>query len=134
MQHRLDGACTGLKLLAWNMTAYDHILVSDTDVCFKELPLRWMRTQWARGEYFVAEREPYLQWPSLRPYAGLNSHLMLIQPDAQVFRLLVDMGRFRSFVPYTNGEQDVIETVFSPHRPMPALPAHRHSKKACLQR
>ena len=67
----------------------------------------WVRR--ANGEYFVASTEPFGRWPSLRPYAGLNSHLMLIEPSAQLFRVLTDLGRHRGYVPYTNGEQDEVE-------------------------
>ena len=53
---------------------------------------------------------------------------MLVTPSAQVYRILADMAASRSYVPYTNGEQDVVESVFAAHRPMPPLPAHSHAK------
>lgn len=111
--------CTSLKLLAWNLTMYERVMVSDTDVCLESDPLPWMVRH--RREYFVATPQR-----ADRPYLGISSHFMFLQPDAFAFRLLVDMGTTRSFIPYTNSEQDIIETVFATHRSFPPLPNHRH--------
>ena len=42
--------------------------------------------------------------------------------------MLIDMARTASYVPYTNTEQDVIETVFATHMQFPTLPNHTHTK------
>ena len=63
-----------------------------------------------------------------RGYVGLNSHLFFLQPSALVFRLLTDMATSGSFVPFTNSDQDVLETVFASHKLMPELPLNLHTK------
>ena len=122
VQQRLDYNCTSLKLLAWNMTDYDRIMVSDTDVCVLEDPYPWMLQQYHNDEYFAAPPQ------GRASYQGLTSHFVFLQPDAMVFRMLRDMGTSRSFIPYTNSEQDIIETVFATRRSMPQLPDHRHDR------
>ena len=52
-----------------------------------------------------------------RCYDGFNTHMMFLRPDKIAARLLLDKARFGDFVPYTNTEQDVLETVFSSHAP-----------------
>ena len=124
VQRRADFRCTSLKMLAWNMTQYARVLLVDADVCVLEDPVPWMERH--RSEYFVAAREPFGKWPNKRPYLGLNTHMVLLEPSRLLFRLLVDKGRTRSYVPYTISEQDVVETVFADHADMPALPLHTH--------
>ena len=41
---------------------------------------------------------------------------------------MADMATSGSFVPFTNGDQDVLETIFSAHKPMPKMPANQHGK------
>ena len=124
VQRRTDFRCTSLKLLAWNMTDYARVLIVDADVCMLSDPVPWMVRH--RSEYFVAAHEPFGRWPNKRPYLGLNTHMVFLEPSRLLFRLLVDKGRTRSYVPYTNGEQDVVETVFADHADMPTLPPHTH--------
>lgn len=123
VQRRLDGACTSLKFFAWDSVGYDGVLLSDTDVAFFEDPLPWMEARLAENEYFHASREV-----TFRNYDGLNTHLVWLRPDRQIFKMLVDAGRLGNFIPYTNGEQDVIEALFTDHRPGLAFPKHAHSK------
>ena len=127
VQRRQDAECTSLKLLVWNLTEYERVMVADTDTCMHEDPAPWIRAQWA--EYFVMGREGNFG-NRQRGYLGLNSHLFFLQPSALVFRLLTDVATSGSFVPFTNGDQDVLETVFAAHRPMPALPRNVHPAKA----
>jgi hypothetical protein len=129
VQRRPDYKCTSLKLLAWNLTGYDRLMVSDTDVCVLEDPVPWMLAHW--DEYFVATPQGLD-----RPYQGISSHFMFLQPNALVFRMLRDTGRTRSFIPYTNSEQDVLETVFATRKAMPRLPWHAHDRfqPRCVQR
>ena len=85
----------------------------------------WVRRHWS--EYFVMGREGNFG-NTQRGYVGLNSHLFFLQPSALVFRLLTDMATSGSFVPYTNSDQDVLETVFASHKLMPELPLNLHIK------
>lgn len=132
VQRRPDHACTSLKLLAWNLTQYRSVLLSDLDVCLLEDPAPWMRAH--ADEYFVASQEPFGRWPNSRKFLGLNSHLCFLQPSTLLFRLLRDKGQTRSYIPYTNGEQDIIETVFADHARWPPLPRHTHKCgwRACV--
>ena len=120
-----------MKFLAWNLSAiYERILFVDSDVCVTSDPLAWMNRH--RSEYFAAQPETNGAFAQQRGYLGLTTHLMLLQPSRTVFRLLVDQGMSQSYVPFTNTEQDVLETVFSPHRRHPAPMRHRHHFSECL--
>lgn len=121
VQQRNDFACTSLKLLAWNMTEYDVVLMADTDNVFLADPLDWVHAH--AHHYFVATHEIVS-----RGYEGINSHLMLLQPSRVLFQILAENARTGGFEPYTNSDQDVIEQVFGAHRDFPALPPHRHGK------
>ncbi|KAL1508220.1 hypothetical protein AB1Y20_004337 [Prymnesium parvum] len=121
VQRRQDYKCTSLKLLAWNLTQFERVMVSDTDVCVLEDLLPWMTAHW--GEYFIATPQGLD-----RPYQGISSHFMFLQPNGLVFQMLRDMGQSRSYIPYTNSEQDIIETMFATRKTMPKLPTHRHDR------
>ena len=128
---RKDGGCTSMKFLAWNLSSiYERILFVDSDVCIASDPLAWMHRH--RNEYFAAQPETNGAFAQQRGYLGLTTHLMLLQPSPIVFRLLVDQGVSQSYVPFTNTEQDVLETVFSPHRHHPPPMRHRHHFSECL--
>lgn len=96
----------------------------DNDVCLIDDPIPW--AQRYRGETFIAETEV-----AGRGYAGINSHFMLLHPNALVAKMLVEMGATGSYLPYTNSDQDVIETMFAARKRMPQLPNHTHSKTRC---
>ncbi|KAL1500144.1 hypothetical protein AB1Y20_012815 [Prymnesium parvum] len=123
VQKRRDSVCTSFKFHAWDAIDYDGILLADTDVVFREDPLPWMRARLVENEYFHANSEI-----AYRNYVGINSHLIWLQPDRQIYRMLVDAAQLGNFIPYTNGDQDVIESLFTNHRPKLSLPAHLHSK------
>ena len=80
---RQDSACTAVKLLAWNLTQYRRVLLSDSDVLLRTDPASWMMEQTRRGHYFIAEPEM-----AGRGYLGLNTHLVYLEPSAPVFELL----------------------------------------------
>ena len=125
VQRRPDYNCTSLKLLAWNMTQYDRVMVSDTDVCFHEDPVPWMQRY--RDEYFVATPEGLD-----RPYQGISSHLMYLQPSELVFRMLRDSATSRSFIPYTNSEQVTIAHMPSPQTSLSRVATLVHMRtRAC---
>ena len=101
---------------------YAGVAVVDTDVCVHEDVHAWMRRLHRNGTYFAAMKEVVG-----RPHLGMNTHLMYLRPSRLLHRLLVDKARLGDFMPYTNGEQDVIETVFAPHLDSPeGLPSHTH--------
>ena len=120
VQDRQDGVCTTTKLLAWNLTEYDNVLCVDTDVVFSEDPSPWMRRHSER--YFVARREV-----ATRHYLGLNTHMFYLKPSQLLFRVLSDASTSGHYIPYTNTEQDVLESVFAPLA-FPPLPRHVHTK------
>mmetsp|Transcript_58665 Transcript_58665/g.96857 ORF Transcript_58665/g.96857 Transcript_58665/m.96857 type:complete len:337 (+) Transcript_58665:90-1100(+) len=129
VQERKDGECTSLKLHVWDpetVGEYSTVLHSDTDVIFLTDPLPWLNAN--RHEYFVASKEV-----QGRPYTGMNSHMFLLTPNKQVFRILVESATTGHFMPHTNTEQDVIETVF-PWRTttLIKLPSHMHLKTTLL--
>ena len=121
--HRPDSICTAVKLLAWNLTSYRRLLLSDSDVLLHEDPSPWMLEHAAT--YFVATPER-----ALRGYPGLNTHLVFLEPNSQVFEILRTSAVHGNFLRYTGTDQDVIEQVFSPRQPLPSLPLHTHSKTA----
>ena len=55
-----------------------------------------------------------------------------LRPDSILHRILADMGRTQAYVPATNTEQDVLETVFSPHRRYPTMLHHRQRAGVAL--
>lgn len=125
VQLRLDFVATGMKFHAWELTMYDRVIVSDSDMCILEDPEPWMAAH--LDEQFVAPVIPLDQ--EVRGFLGISSHYMLVRPSLQVARILKDMGRSGGFVPYTNSDQDVIETVFPAHAQHGVmLPKHAHQK------
>ena len=143
---RSDCVCTSVKYLAWNMTRFSGgVLLVDTDNVFTEDPQPWLEARSRSGEYFAANAEK-LQ----RNYYGLNGHMLFLRPSAILFEVLRNLGRYGDFVPFLNGEQDVLESVFAPHRELsprwkshgkqPAgtgvgiFPQHAHGKHCACNR
>ena len=60
---------------------------------------------------------------------GLQSHILCMVPDENLFRLLTLKAKHGEFLPYTNGDQDVIETVFSLHQSWASRPPKLHADK-----
>ena len=69
---------------------------------------RALRRHDAAGTILLASHE------GREEYTGINSHFMFVRPDAAVARLLIDKAGSGDFRIFTNGEQDVIETIYSP--------------------
>jgi hypothetical protein len=128
---RPDSTCTAVKLLAWNLTQFPQLLLSDTDVLLRADPLPWMQEQARSQRYFIAEPET-----AGRGYPGFNTHLVFLTPNAQVFEILRTAAVYGNFQRYTDTDQDVVESVFSARQPMPPLLPNLHSKSAawCHQR
>ena len=104
-QRRTDGAATYYKFLAWTFTAYCRVLHVDCDAYFVELPDRYLLH---RAPYFAAGPEI-----AHRKFTGLNTHIMTLTPDFNVYNMLVDKAASGMYLTYTNTEQDVLETIFT---------------------
>merc|ERR1711879_334760 len=83
--------------------------MGDLDVCFRENPdLRL--AQLSPSVLLKASPERYS-----RRYWGINSHLMVLKPSRDLFWALLSRAKRGEYIPYTNGEQDVLESVFPTH-------------------
>mmetsp|Transcript_7673 Transcript_7673/g.22635 ORF Transcript_7673/g.22635 Transcript_7673/m.22635 type:complete len:253 (-) Transcript_7673:154-912(-) len=123
VQKRVDGNCTSLKFHGWALTEYDGILLMDSDACFVEDPRPKMYNFTRDNLYIVCGHER-----AKRPHDGFIAFRMYFKPNALLSRLMFDKSRYGDFMPYTNGEQDVFETVFPVHLPdsYRSLPRVRH--------
>ena len=98
---------TYYKFLLWNMTQFDKILYSDAEVLFMQNPDTWFE----RADYpygFLSDTEELE-----RGWLGLNTHMMLLRPDPDVFELLLVKAKEGKYITFANTEQDVLETVFA---------------------
>jgi len=62
---------------------------------------------------------------------GFNAHMMMFRPNLQIAQLLHQKVQFGDCVGFTNTEQDVIETMFSPSSECvddTKVPHHTHAK------
>jgi len=124
---RQDGSCTTLKLSAWKLVEYDVIFHTDTDICFHENPNPYVND-------FVNEPDRLFKAfceISLRGWMGFNTHMMMFRPNLQIAQLLHQKIQFGDFIGYTNTEQDVIETLYSPSSECvddAKFPRHTHAK------
>ena len=123
VQQRQDGLCTALKFFYWNLTEYESITHLDTDVCLKEDIVPWILRMEEDDMFFAATRERFD-----RSYDGLNTHVMFLRPSSRIFTLLQQKSEHGEFVPFTNTEQDVLETVFSTAGSSVQMFSHEHSK------
>ena len=105
-QPRTDGAATYYKLVAWTMTCYSRVLMVDADVTFRSNPDTYIANP--KAPYFAAVPKV-----ADRAYTGFNSHVMCLTPDRNLFRQLLAKAVSGQYFAYTNGEQDVLETVFT---------------------
>lgn len=134
VQNRKDGNCTSLKLHAFKLIEYAGVIMLDSDACFLEDPRPFIFALVQRNVYFSANAER-----AQRPYDGFNSHIFFFTPSKLMAQVLIDKARLGDFMPYTNSEQDVLESVFPPHleaiqiasqykSKLRALPMTRHRK------
>jgi hypothetical protein len=133
VQPRLDGFATLYKLYAWTLVRYEMVLHTDLDIVLVASPEPALRAARAQGLLFQALSEK-----AYRGYYGLNTHMMLLRPNADTFELLMTNAIRGHFIPFTRTEQDVLETVFPPQvvrgawnetasaRPPVEWPRHRH--------
>jgi len=109
VQNRSDGWTTYFKFFAFNATLFDHVMVSDLDVCFTETPDNVLANI-PLGETFMASPER-----ATRKYDGINSHLMIVKPSTETFNAILERAKSGEYIPYTNGDQDVLEFMYPPH-------------------
>lgn len=134
IQDREDGTCTTLKFWAWELQdEFDVILHTDTDLCFMQNPdayvLNFMESPDQKSFQAFCEVKA-------RGWTGFNVHLMMFRPNREIGKLLRLKAKGGDFVAYTNTEQDVIETVYSPssqcvesQSQADLFPSHHHGKK-----
>lgn len=124
VQRRRDGWATYFKFYAWQATQFDLILMVDLDVCFIG-DLDDAVAKLPAGKPFLASPERFD-----RKYDGLNTHLMALEPSQRTFDELIQRARNGDYIPYTNTEQDVLESHYRPEevarQPMETLIPHRH--------
>ena len=127
VQLRRDGACTLTKFHAWNLTNLDAVAVLDSDIC-----LHNPASVWNALANFSQSSQPFAAGPerAKRKYRGFNTRVMFLKPSPAIFKVLIDKAASGDFLPYSNTEQDVIETVFSPsvHAKKNLAPHHEHQK------
>lgn len=125
VQARTDGLCTTVKFNAWNLN-YDAIALVDDDVCLRDTNgfLKAFEVFVNSGRDIQAEREK-----AQRPKFGLNTHMAFLKANSTHFHNLVHKAATGDFMPYTNTEQDVIESYFGSN-PLEGFPwpGHVHSK------
>lgn len=110
VQHRVDGWATYLKFWAWKATDFERVLVVDMDVTFNiSRPLEEVVREVPMAD-FLTSPETYS-----RRYPGLNTHLMLLRPSEETFARLIRRAIEGDYMPYTNTEQDILESHFDPH-------------------
>merc|ERR1712139_682878 len=111
-----DGWATYFKFLGRKMFQCNKVLAFDADVHFKELYKAnntrrsgrdiEMKLLSGPAEEFSATREV-----ANRGYDGLNVHAMIFTPSQDAYDLFIETAKSGNFVPYTQGEQDVIESL-----------------------
>lgn len=106
---RRDGALTAVKLHTWTQIDYDMILHTDLDVRFFESPLPALELAHAQKLVFQAA---HAETGSRIAYRGFNSHMLLLKPSLELHALLSANAAQGHFIPYTRGEQDVLESLF----------------------
>ena len=121
VQAREDNMCRAVHLLAWSLVEFDRVLLSDLDLCMAEDPLPWLRRH--AGAHFVA----FSEMAKMRGFRGINVHMALLHPSEVLGRVVLDKARTASYVPYTRGAQDVIETVFATQVQFDEWPKHVHA-------
>ena len=111
LQNRKDGPCTSLKLWAWDLVDYEAIFHTDSDVCFRQNPDPFV-AEFVHNDTDV-ELRAFCE-TAKRKWQAFNTHLMMFRPSVQIGNILRAKSATGDFVGYTNTEQDVLETFFSP--------------------
>ncbi len=136
---RSDGVGTYLKLLVFALGSYARVLHVDLDVKLHESPDPWLLrlpprlaqeglervghegSSAAPPIIFGAERRPGLPLGKL----GGNTHIFYARPSNGTLRMLLTIANEGCYWPWTNSEQDLVESVFQPSAPMYKDPRYR---------
>lgn len=128
VQERRDGWATYFKFKAWTYDKYDKILISDTDIIWKDSPDPILA-----GLGFDIDFDAFPEKED-RARMGLNTHLMIITPSKDRYEQLVDWASSGHYFPYTNTEQDVLESNLDVHEETGNVVKqfhHRHKHVDC---
>lgn len=108
VQDRTDGWATYFKYFAWR-APFEKVLLVDLDVCFTDasMPLE-DRIAKLPNKDFLATRDIRRDW------AGLDTHMVLLKPSNVTFAHLIRRSKEGDYVPFTNGDEDVLEVEFPP--------------------
>ena len=96
-----------LALAAWSLAQYDYVLYAALDVVFTESPANAFAQATSERLVFKAEASS-----DGRGYPGINAHLMLLRPDADLHAALAANAITGNYVSFRLNEQDVIESFF----------------------
>jgi len=110
VQKRTDASSTAYKLHAWSLTEFDLVLAVDLDILLHGNPLPHLRAAWEASIAFSAASDV-----DSRTYLGIQSSIMLLRPNADVHAILLANAAMGHFVPFTQGDQDVIESTMPHH-------------------
>jgi len=124
VQGRKDGWATYFKFLAWRMFQCKKVLLFDADVHFNEVRKDFVyhrRLQNATFEdklFFKGPEEEFSAYKerATRGYDGLNTHAMILTPSQATYDLFIRTANSSDFSPYTQCEQDVIESLVADGR------------------
>lgn len=125
---RRDGVGTYYKLLLFAMTDYKRILSIDVDVGIFDNPDTLLLS--SPNLPIIMSAEPKA---GLQKGVGTNSHIFYATPSNATLRRLLQMASDGCYWPFTNGEQDILESIFSPSSAHP-FPAHDHTSEHLYRR
>ena len=118
VQGRTDGWATYFKFLAWRMFQCKKVLSFDADVHFDEGIIRRLQSATFEEAFFNGTEEEFSadREKAGRGYAGLNVHAMILTPSQATYDLFIRTANSSDFSPYTQCEQDVIESLVADGR------------------
>ena len=111
--YRSDNAGTLLKFYAYlKEKEWDRILYIDLDMKFREVPDFYLQLlSESSTSIFLADKQRHGQ--KTDTFWGLQCHTIFLKPNRTLFYEFFDRTEKTLYIPYTNGEQDVLEYVYS---------------------
>jgi hypothetical protein len=118
VQGRTDGWATYFKFLAWRTFQCKKVLSFDADVHFDEGIIRRLQSATFEEAFFNGTEEEFSadREKGARGYDGLNVHAMILTPSQATYDLFIRTANSSDFSPYTQCEQDVIESLVADGR------------------
>ena len=118
VQGRKDGWATYFKFLAWRMFQCKKVVSFDADVHFDERLTSSFRYKNGTFEEYLSngwhkKEEEFSAYTEVekRGFTGLSVHAMILTPSIATYDLFIHTAENRDFSPYTQCEQDVIESL-----------------------